>query len=167
MSANILRTTLLLLSLGVLPIGRSLQAQAAIPVVQGVTSESIELSYRLKEIKRNEVGQYEMVGTIRGERRAEAWVEFGFDNGSSGQPGRALVHAHWVVRAEPASESFEARLRGTADLVSGQTHLEGTITDGAGKGQPVETNSRLLNFGPNGALSDIDGRMVITGEGDR
>jgi hypothetical protein len=167
MSANILRTTLLVLNLGVLAIGRSLQAQAAIPIVHGATSESIELSYHLQEIKRNEVGQYEMVGTIRGERQGEARVEFGFDYGSSGQPGRALVHAHWVVRAEPASESFEARLRGTADLVSGQTHLEGTITDGSGKGQPVETSSRLLNFGPNGSLSDIDGRMVITGGAGR
>src|SRR5687768_6320631 len=163
MSTNIPRATLLVLSLGVLPVGRSLHAQAAIPVVEGAAPESLELSYRLKGIKRNEAGQYEMVGTIRGERQAEAKVDFGFDNGSSGQPGRALVHAHWVVRAEPASESFEARLRGTADLVSGQTHLEGTIIEGAGKGQPVETNSRLLNFGPNGALSDIDGRIVIAG----
>jgi len=167
MSANIPRATLLVLSLGVLSIGRSLQAQAAIPVVERAASESIELSYRLQEIKRNEAGLYEMVGTIRGERQGEARVEFGFDNGSSGQPGRALVHAHWVVRAEPASESFEARLKGTADLVSGQTHLEGTISDGAGKHRAVETNSRLLNFGPNGALSDIDGRMVITGGGDQ
>jgi hypothetical protein len=167
MSTNIQGTTLLVLSLGVFPLGRSLHAQAVTPVVERAASESIELSYRLQELKRNEVGQYEMVGTIRGERRGEARVDFGFDNGSSGQPGRALVHAHWVIRAEPASESFEARLRGTADLVSGQTHLEGTITDGAGKGQPVETNSRLLNFGPNGALSDIDGRMVIAGGEDR
>ena len=167
MSANIPRATLLVLSLGVLSIGRSLQAQAAIPVVERAASESIELSYRLQEIKRNEAGLYEMVGTIRGERQGEARVEFGFENGSSGQPGRALVHAHWVVRAEPASESFEARLKGTADLVSGQTHLEGTISDGAGKHRAVETNSRLLNFGPNGALSDIDGNMVIAGESPR
>ena len=69
-----------------------------------------------------------------------------------------------MVRAVPESESFKARWRGTADLVSGQTHLVGTITDGAGKGQRVETSSRLLNFGPNGALSDIDGNMVIAGE---
>ena len=167
MSANIPRTTLLVLSLGVLSIGRSLQAQAAIPVLKRVESESIELSYRLQEIKRNEAGLYEMVGTIRGERQGEARVEFGFDNGSSGQPGGALVHARWVVRAVPASESFEARLKGTADLVSGQTHLKGTITDGAGKDRAVETNSRLLNFGPNGALSDIDGRMVIAGGEDQ
>ncbi len=163
MSAGIRRTTLLVLSLGALPIGRALHAQAASPVVDGAASESIELSYRLREIKRNDAGQYEMVGKLRGERQGEARVEFGFDNGSSGQPGGALVHARWVVRAEPASESFEAELRGTANLVSGQTHLEGTITEGAGKGQPVETSSRLLNFGPNGSLSDIDGRMVIAG----
>jgi hypothetical protein len=167
MLTNIPRSTLLVLSLGGLPIGRSLHGQAAVPVAQRATPETIELSYRLQELKRSEGGQYEMVGTIRGERRGEARVEFGFDNGSSGQPGRALVHAYWVIRAEPESESFKARLQGTADLVSGQTHLEGTITDGAGKGQRVETNSRLLNFGPNGALSDIDGRMVIAGGGDR
>jgi hypothetical protein len=45
--------------------------------------------------------------------------------------------------------------------------LVGTITDGAGKGRRVETTSRLLNFGPNGALSDIDGRMVIAGGSER
>jgi hypothetical protein len=47
--------------------------------------------------------------------------------------------------------------------VSGQTHLVGTIIHGAGKGRRVETNSRFLNFGPNGALSDIDGNMIIAG----
>jgi hypothetical protein len=156
---------LLVLSLGALPVGR-LEAQAAIAVADKPAAERVEVSYHLQELKRNEEGQYEMAGRIRGERQGEARVSFGFENGSSGEPGRALVHAHWVVSAEPASESFEARLRGTADLVTGQTHLEGTITDGAGKGQTVETTSRLLNFGPNGALSDIDGHMVIAG-GDR
>ncbi len=31
----------------------------------------------------------------------------------------------------------------------------------------METNSRPLNFGANGALSDIDGRMVISRGGAR
>ncbi len=64
----------------------------------------------------------------------------------------------------PASESFEARLRGTVETVSGQTHLVGTITEGANKGRRVETISRLLNFGPNRSLSDIDGNMTIDGK---
>jgi hypothetical protein len=52
-------------------------------------------------------------------------------------------------------------LNGTAEVVSGQTHLVGEITEGPNKGRRVETNSRLLNFGPNHSLSDIDGNMVI------
>jgi hypothetical protein len=158
---------LLVLSLGLVPVGSSLQGQAATPAPERVTSETIELSYHLQALKRNKLGQYEMAGTLRGERRGEAMVEFGFDEGSSGVPNQALVHAYWVVRAAPESESFKARLKGTADLVSGQTHLVGTIIEGSGKGQRVETNSRLLNHGPNGALSDIDGNMVIGGEGAR
>jgi len=164
MLTDIRSRALLVLSLGLVPVGSSLHGQAAMPAAERFTDGTIELSYRLQALKRNKLGQYEMAGTLRGERRGEAIVEFGFDNGSSGVPGHALVHAYWVVRAVPESESFKARLRGTADLVSGQTHLVGTIIDGAGKGQWVETNSRLLNFGPNGALSDIDGNMVIAGE---
>jgi quercetin dioxygenase-like cupin family protein len=167
MLTDIRSRAVIVLSLGLVPIGSSLHAQVATQVAthttEQLTGETIEMSYRLQALKRNQQGQYEMAGTLRGERRGEAKVEFGFDNGSSGRPGHALVHANWVVRGEPESESFKARLRGTADVVSGQTHLVGTIVDGAGKGQRVETNSRLLNFGPNGSLSDIDGNMVIGG----
>jgi hypothetical protein len=164
MLTDIRSRALLMLSLGLVPVESSLHGQAATPAPERFTHGTVELSYRLQALKRNKLGQYEMAGTVRGERRGEAMVEFGFDNGSSGVPGRAPVHAYWVVRAVPESESFKARLRGTADLASGQTHLVGTIIDGAGKGQRVETDSRLLNFGPNGALSDIDGNMVIAGE---
>jgi hypothetical protein len=161
MLTDIRSRVLLVLSLGLVPVGSSLHGQAATPAAERVTDGTIELSYRLQALKRNKQGTYEMAGTLRGERRGEANVEFGFEEGSSGVANQALVHAYWVVRAVPESESFKARLRGTADLVSGQTHLVGTIIDGAGKGQRVETNSRLLNFGPNGSLSDIDGNMVI------
>jgi hypothetical protein len=156
---------LLVLGLGLVSAVSSLQGQAATPSQERVAPGTIELSYHLKALKRNKQGQYEMAGAVRGERRGEANVVWGFDEGSSGKPGQALVHASWVVRAEPESESFKAKLQGTADMVSGQTHLVGTITDGAGKGQRVETKSRLLNHGPNGALSDIDGNMVIGGKG--
>jgi hypothetical protein len=166
MLTDIRSRALLVLSLGLVPVASSLQGQAATPAPKRVTNRTIELSYHLQALKRNQLGQYEMTGTIRGERRGEAMVEWGFDEGSSGKPGQALVHAYWVVRTVPESESFKARLKGTADVVSGQTHLVGTITDGAGKGQRVETKSRLLNHGPNGALSDIDGNMVI-GEKER
>ena len=161
MLTDIRSRALVVLSLGLVTAGSSLHGQAATLAPERLSPPTIELSYHLQALKRNKLGQYEMAGAIRGERRGEAMVEFGFDSGSSGEPNRALVHAYWVVRAVPDSESFKARLRGTADLVSGQTHLVGTITDGAGKGQRVETNSRLLNHGPNGALSDIDGNMVI------
>jgi hypothetical protein len=89
---------------------------------------------------------------------------FGFVEGSSGQAGKIPVHSYWVVEADPASESFKAELTGTVEVVSGQTHLVGTITEGAYKGRRVETRSRLLNFGPNRSLSDIDGNMIIHGE---
>jgi hypothetical protein len=164
MLTDIRTHALLLLSLGLLPGGNSLHAQAATPTPERSIQGTIELSYHLKALKRNKQGVYEMAGTLRGERRGEANVEWGFDDGSSGVPGHALVHASWVVRGAPESESFKAKLKGTADMASGQTHLVGTITDGAGKGQRVETKSRLLNFGPNGELSDIDGNMVIGGE---
>ena len=55
-------------------------------------------------------------------------------------------------------------MSGTAEAVSGQTHLVGKITEGANKGHRVETSSRLLNFGPNHSLSDIDGNMTIDGK---
>ena len=164
MLTDIRSRALLVLSLGLVPVESSLHGQAATPAPERVNDGTIELSYHLKVLKRNKLGQYEMAGTLKGERRGEASVEWGFDEGSSGVPGHALVHAYWVVRAVPESESFKARLQGTADLGSGQTHLVGTIIDGAGKGRRVETNSRFLNHGPNGALSDIDGNMVIAGE---
>jgi hypothetical protein len=163
MLTDIRSRALLVLSLGLVSVGSSLHGQAATPAAEQLTDGTIELSYHLQTLTRNKSGQYEMAGTVKGERRGEAKVEFGFDSGSSGVANQALVHAYWDVRAVPESESFKAKLRGTANLVSGQTHLVGTITDGAGKGRRVETNSRLLNFGPNGALSDIDGNMVIGG----
>jgi hypothetical protein len=49
-------------------------------------------------------------------------------------------------------------------VVSGQTHLVGKITEGANKGRRVETTSRVLDFGPYGSLSDIDGNMIIEGK---
>jgi hypothetical protein len=76
----------------------------------------------------------------------------------------ASCRAEWIVEAEPASDSFKAKLTGTVEVASGQTHLVGTITEGANKGRRVETSSRLLDFGPNRSLSDIDGNMVIDGK---
>ena len=96
--------------------------------------------------------------------RVKATLVFGFDEGSSGQTDKIPVYSHWVVTAVPASESFEAKLSGTVETVSGQTHLVGKITESANKGRRVETSSRLLNFGPNRSLSDIDGNMTIDGK---
>jgi hypothetical protein len=118
----------------------------------------------VKAITRDSAGQYTMSGTVRGELQGRATLVFGFDEGSSGQAGKIPVHSYWVVEAEPASDSFKARLTGTVEVVSGQTHLVGTITEGANKGRRVETSSRLLNFGPHRSLSDIDGNMIIDGE---
>ena len=148
------------LSLGLVPTGSSLNSQSMAPA-HASQKNKIQLSYHVKAIKRDSAGQYTMSGTVDGELQGRATLVFGFDEGSSGQPGKALVHSSWVVTAEPASESFKAKLNGTAEVVSGQTHLVGEITEGPNKGRRVETNSRLLNFGPNHSLSDIDGNMVI------
>ena len=149
------------LSLGLVPIASSPDGQSVTPADRPSQGNKIELSYHVKAIKRDSAGQYTMSGTVDGELQGRATLVFGFDDGSSGQPGKALVHSYWVVTAEPASESFKAKLNGTAEVVSGQTHLVGEITEGPNKGRRVETNSRLLNFGPNHSLSDIDGNMVI------
>jgi hypothetical protein len=87
----------------------------------------------------------------------EAYVRLrqGIIGASRGGPGPFV--SYWVVEAVPASESFKAKLNGTVEVVSGQTHLVDRIIEGAGKGRRVETSSRLLNFGPNQSLSDIDG----------
>ena len=151
----------MVLSLSLVPIKGSLKSQSMTPAHQPSLKTTIQLSYHVKALKRDSAGQYTMSGTVDGELQGRATLVFGFDDGSSGQPGKALVHSYWVVTAEPASESFKAKLNGTVEVVSGQTHLVGEITEGPNKGRRVETNSRLLNFGPNHSLSDIDGNMVI------
>ncbi len=151
------------LSLGLVPIGNSLNGQNMTRTDQS-SQGKIELSYHVKAIKRDSAGQYTMSGTVNGELQGKATLVFGFDEGSSGEAGKALVHSSWVVNAVPASESFKAKLSGTAEVVSGQTHLVGKITEGANKGRRVETSSRLLNFGPNRSLSDIDGNKIIHGK---
>jgi hypothetical protein len=152
---------LVVLSLGLVFIGQSLNGQSVSPAETPSQDTRIELSYHVKALKRDSAGQYTMSGTVNGELQGRAILVFGFDDGSSGQAGKALVHSSWVVKAEPASESFKAKLNGTVEVVSGQTHLVGEITEGPNKGRRVETSSRLLNFGPNHSLSDIDGNMVI------
>jgi hypothetical protein len=152
------------LSLGLVSIGHSLHGQSVVPTDTASRDNKIELSYHVKAIKRDSSGQYTMSGTVNGERRGKATLVFGFDEGSSGQAGKVLIHSYWVVTAVPASESFKAKLSGTAESVSGQTHLVGKITEGADKGRRVETSSRLLNFGPNRSLSEIDGNMIIHGK---
>ena len=152
------------LSLGLVSIGNSLHGQSVAPADTASQDDKIQLSYHVKAIKRDSAGQYTMTGTVSGERQGKATLVFGFDEGSSGEAGKALVHSSWVVTAVPASESFKAKLSGTVEVISGQTHLVGKITEGAYKGRRVETKSRLLNFGPNQSLSDIDGNMVIGGK---
>jgi len=155
---------IVVLSLGLVSIGNSLHGQSVTPADTASQANKIELSYHVKAIKRDSSGQYTMSGTVNGERQGKATLVFGFDEGSSGQAGKALIHSSWVVKAEPASESFKAKLSGTVEVASGQTHLVGKITEGAYKGRRVETSSRLLNFGPNHSLSDIDGNMIIDGK---
>jgi hypothetical protein len=152
------------LSLGLISIAKPLHGQSLTPADTASRDDKIELSYHVKSIRRDSSGQYTMSGTVHGERQGKATLVFGFDEGSSGQTGKIPVHSYWIVTAVPASESFKAKLSGTVETVSGQTHLVGKITEGANKGRRVETSSRLLNFGPNHSLSDIDGNMTIDGK---
>jgi hypothetical protein len=153
-----------MVSLGLVAIGNSLNSQSVTPADKPDQDNKIELSYHVKAIKRDSAGQYTMSGTVNGEVQGRATLVFGFDEGSSGEAGKALIHSSWVVTAVPASESFKAKLSGTVEVVSGQTHLVGKITEGANKGRRVETTSRVLDFGPYGSLSDIDGNMIIDGK---
>jgi hypothetical protein len=153
-----------MVSLGLVAIGNSLNSQSVAPAAKPTQDNKIQLSYHVKAIKRDSAGQYTMTGTVNGEVQGRATLVFGFDEGSSGEAGKALIHSSWVVTAVPASESFKAKLSGTVEVVSGQTHLVGKITEGANKGRRVETTSRVLDFGPYGSLSDIDGNMIIDGK---
>jgi hypothetical protein len=153
-----------MVSLGLVAIGNSLNSQSVTPAAKPSQDNKIQLSYHVKAIKRDSAGQYTMSGTVNGELQGRATLVFGFDEGSSGEAGKALIHSSWVVTAVPASESFKAKLRGTVEVVSGQTHLVGKITEGPNKGRRVETTSRVLDFGPYGSLSDIDGNMIIDGK---
>jgi hypothetical protein len=153
-----------MVSLGLVAIGNSLNSQSVTPAAKPSQDNKIQLSYHVKAIKRDSAGQYTMTGTVNGELQGRATLVFGFDEGSSGEAGKALIHSSWVVTAVPASESFKAKLSGTVEVVSGQTHLVGKITEGANKGRRVETTSRVLDFGPYGSLSDIDGNMIIDGK---
>ena len=165
MFTRIRSRTFVVLSLGIVSIGHSLNGQSVTPADKPGQDNKIQLSYHVKAIKRDSVsGQYTMSGTVNGEVQGRATLVFGFDEGSSGEAGKALIHSYWVVTAVPASESFKAKLSGTVEVVSGQTHLVGKITEGANKGRRVETSSRVLNFGPYGSLSDIDGNMIIDGK---
>ena len=153
-----------MVSLGLVATGNSLNSQSVTPAAKPSQDNKIQLSYHVKAIKRDSAGQYTMSGTVNGELQGRATLVFGFDEGSSGEAGKALIHSSWVVTAVPASESFKAKLRGTVEVVSGQTHLVGKITEGANKGRRVETTSRVLDFGPYGSLSDINGNMIIDGK---
>ncbi len=123
----------------------------------------IQLRYRLQMVERDSSGAYVLSGTLKGEEQGRATVRLMFEKGSSGRTGTALVHTRWKVLAEPDANSFEAELRGTLVMVSGQTHLVGTITSGARRSRRVETESRLLDFGVNGQISEVDGLMTIAG----
>ncbi len=136
---------------------------AAQSSAQPTQAADIQLRYRLQMIARDSSGAYVLSGTLKGEEQARATVRLRFENGSSGRTGTALVHTHWKVLAEPDSKSFEAELRGTLVMVSGQTHLVGSITSGARRSRRVETESRLLDFGVNGQISEVDGLMTIAG----
>src|SRR5215203_2588635 len=97
------------LSLALASIGNSLDGQSVTPGDTTSQDNQIQLSYHVKAIKRDSAGQYTMSGAVNGELQGRATLVFGFDEGSSGEAGKAPVHSYWVVEAEPASDSFKAR----------------------------------------------------------
>jgi len=83
------------LSLGFVPIGNSLNGQSVTPADKPGQDNKIQLSYHVKAIKRDSVsGQYTMSGTVNGEVQGRATLVFGFDEGSSGQAGKIPVHSY-------------------------------------------------------------------------
>jgi len=121
-----------------------------------------QLPYSLQLLGRDSTGGYNWSGVVYGETRGEVTVRVALVVGSSQRPGFAPVRAEWIVRASPPSESFEARLSGTVDVLSGETHLTGAVVGGAGRGRRIETSSWLLYLGPGGAMSDFVGLMTIS-----
>jgi hypothetical protein len=135
------------------PIGRPAAARP---------QDSQQLPYHLQLRGRDSTGGYSWVGRVHGETRGQANVRVAFEDKPAPHPGFAPVRARWVVRASPASDSFEARLAGTIEMVTGETRLSGVVTTGARRGQRVEASGRLLNFGPNETLTDAVGMMTIS-----
>jgi hypothetical protein len=121
-----------------------------------------QIPYSLQLLGRDSAGRYNWSGVAYGEIRGEVTVRVALVAGSSQRPGFAQVRAEWIVRASPSSESFEASLSGTVDVMSGETHLSGAVVGGAGRGRRVETSSWLLYLGPGGAMSDFVGMMTIS-----
>ena len=79
------------LTLGLVPIGNSLNGQSVTRADEPSQDNKIQLSYHVKAIKRDSAGQYTMSGTVNGELQGRATLVFGFDEGSSGQAGKIPV----------------------------------------------------------------------------
>jgi hypothetical protein len=123
-----------------------------------------KIHYHISLAKRDTSGTYLWHGRVDGAVTGEARMELRFPDMRPQIPGTLPLETHWIVTASPASESFEAKLKGTIDLASGKTHLVGTIVGGPGalSGRVVETNSQVFHRAPNGTLSDSDGTITIS-----
>src|SRR5918997_3405281 len=92
MFTKIQSRALVVLSLGLIPSGHALDGQSVTRADTASRDDKIQLSYHVKAIKRDSSGQYTLSGTVSGERQGKATVMWGFDEGSSGEAGKALVH---------------------------------------------------------------------------
>lgn len=120
------------------------------------------IRYHLLLTKRDTAtGAYVWAGRVSGAVTGHAAMEANFQEERSAQPGAVVIHTHWTVTATRESRSFEASLSGTMDMTTSKTHLVGTIDTGTWRGQKIETNSQLLNGGPNKTVSKVDGMMTI------
>ncbi len=118
-------------------------------------------AYHLTLTGRDTSGAYAWTGPVNGAVTGRATVAVRFQERPGPKPSVAFIDSHWVVSATPASNSFEARLSGTGDIVSGRTHLVGTIIGGAGRGQKIETESNLAFRGPSAEMSGSDGVITV------
>ena len=134
---------------------------AVLPFALACHGAAPRSAYHLTLTGRDTSGAYAWTGTVSGAVTGRATVTVRFHDAPGPRAGATFMDSHWVIDATPASNSFEASLSGTGDMVAGKTKLAGTIVAGAGRGQKIETESNLAFRGRNGEMSGSDGVLTV------